>query len=314
MIQVVSVIIPVFNSEKYIEKCLKSLLLQTYNNLEILVIDDGSNDNSCGVVQKLQLVDQRIKLIYQKNQGVSSARNKGILMAKGQYIVFVDSDDYVEADYVETLLCLYEKEKCDMAISNYVINDDLILTQDHDLVEIFDSETAMINMLLANKFDSCVCCKLISAELAKTHLFREDLVIAEDLYFFYTIMQKSKRIAYINRIGYHYVQQENGGTINKLSEMKIRSMSVFEELLSDCTEKNIYEALISKYISTCFHLLSLDNSGINRRDIEMLKNIVKKYRKIAIFAKHIANKVRFACLISIFSFDLIKKLLQIQRR
>ena len=86
MIQVVSVIIPVFNSEKYIEKCLKSLLLQTYNNLEILVIDDGSNDNSCGVVQKLQLVDQRIKLIYQKNQGVSSARNKGILMAKGSIL------------------------------------------------------------------------------------------------------------------------------------------------------------------------------------------------------------------------------------
>ena len=107
MIPIVSIIVPVFNSEKYIEKCLKSLLAQTYKDLEILVIDDGSKDNSSDVVRQLQLDDQRIKLICQENQGVSSARNKGIEMSKGQYIVFVDSDDYVESNYVETLLDLY---------------------------------------------------------------------------------------------------------------------------------------------------------------------------------------------------------------
>lgn len=185
MIPIVSIIVPVFNSEKYIEKCLKSLLAQTYKDLEILVIDDGSKDNSSDVVRQLQLDDQRIKLICQENQGVSSARNKGIEMSKGQYIVFVDSDDYVESNYVETLLDLYEEERGDVAISNYVINHDVIDVQDQDVVEKFDSKTAIINMLLANKFDSCVCCKLISAELAKSNLFRKDLVIAEDLYFYY---------------------------------------------------------------------------------------------------------------------------------
>ena len=307
MIPIVSIIVPVFNSEKYIEKCLKSLLAQTYKDLEILVIDDGSKDNSSDVVRQLQLDDQRIKLICQENQGVSSARNKGIEMSKGQYIVFVDSDDYVESNYVETLLDLYEEERGDVAISNYVINHDVIDVQDQDVVEKFDSKTA-----IANKFDSCVCCKLISAELAKSNLFRKDLVIAEDLYFYYTIMQKSNKIVYINRVGYHYVQHE-AGTINKLSESKIPSMSVFEEMLNDCNDKDIYEAIISKYISTCFHLLSLDNSGINCEDIKTLKSIVKKHRKTAILGKYITKKVRFACLISIFSFDLINKLLKIQR-
>ena len=146
MIPIVSIIVPVFNSEKYIEKCLKSLLAQTYKDLEILVIDDGSKDNSSDVVRQLQLDDQRIKLICQENQGVSSARNKGIEMSKGQYIVFVDSDDYVESNYVETLLDLYEEERGDVAISNYVINHDVIDVQDQDVVEKFDSKTAIINM------------------------------------------------------------------------------------------------------------------------------------------------------------------------
>ena len=95
----ISVIIPVYNCEKYIKKCIESILNQTYKDLEVIVIDDGSKDSSLNICNKLMKEDYRLTVIHQENQGVSSARNKGLENAQGEYIVFVDGDDWVEDIY-----------------------------------------------------------------------------------------------------------------------------------------------------------------------------------------------------------------------
>ena len=100
----VTVVVPVYNVEKYLKKCLDSLLSQTYHNIEIIVVNDGTTDKSLDIAKEVNSIDERVKIISQENQGLSEARNTGIRNAKGEYICFVDSDDFVHKDYVKLLL------------------------------------------------------------------------------------------------------------------------------------------------------------------------------------------------------------------
>ena len=111
----ISIIVPVYNVEKYVKKCILSLVRQTYKNIEILIIDDGTKDKSIDIIRNIK--DKRIRIIHQKNGGVSSARNNGLEHAKGEYIVFVDSDDFVAKDYIEYLYSLITLKDSDFAYS-----------------------------------------------------------------------------------------------------------------------------------------------------------------------------------------------------
>ena len=103
-LKLVSIIIPIYNSEKYLKKCIDSILEQKYNNLEIILINDGSTDNSGKICDSLAIEDKRIKVIHKLNEGVSIARNKGLEMAKGEYIFFIDSDDYIDENIIKDMI------------------------------------------------------------------------------------------------------------------------------------------------------------------------------------------------------------------
>ncbi|MDD4166851.1 MAG: glycosyltransferase family 2 protein [Endomicrobiaceae bacterium] len=121
----VSVIIPVYNAEPYLKQCLDSVLAQTFKNIEIIIINDCSNDNSSQIIEEYRKTDRRIiSISLQKNAGPGNARNEGIKAANGKYIVFIDSDDWVTEDYVETLYNSIEKHNCDMVSANFYIYDD----------------------------------------------------------------------------------------------------------------------------------------------------------------------------------------------
>ena len=106
----VSVIVPIYNVERYIDKCVRSLMLQDYGNIEIILVDDGSPDNSGRIIDELSKEDNRIIVIHKANGGVSTARNAGLLQATGEYVMFVDSDDWVEKDYVSYFLDIVQKD------------------------------------------------------------------------------------------------------------------------------------------------------------------------------------------------------------
>lgn len=116
----VSIIIPVYNTEKYLSRCLNSLVKQTLHDIEIICINDGSEDNSLSILENYASSDERIVLIDQKNQGQSVARNRGIEIARGKYIGFVDSDDWVDDNYFEKLYCAAENNNCDIAVAGII--------------------------------------------------------------------------------------------------------------------------------------------------------------------------------------------------
>lgn len=116
----ISIIIPVYNGEKYIERCILSASNQTYKNIEIMIIDDGSNDGTADIIEQMMQKDRRIKVIKKKNEGVSSARNCGIKKSTGDYIMFVDTDDYIENDYLRKMYDEIKKYDVDMVCSGYV--------------------------------------------------------------------------------------------------------------------------------------------------------------------------------------------------
>lgn len=120
MDSLISIIVPVYNTENYLEKCLYSLVNQTYKNIEIIIVDDGSPDNSMNIIQKFVLADNRVKVISQKNQGLSGARNTGMNNANGDYIMFIDSDDWIEIDTCEKAINASEKYNADVVFWSYI--------------------------------------------------------------------------------------------------------------------------------------------------------------------------------------------------
>ena len=132
----ISIIVPIYNSENYIKKCLDSILAQTYSNLEVILIDDGSTDNSYNICKDYQKKDNRIVLLQQKNAGVSRARNHGLEVAKGEYIGFVDSDDYIEPEMYEILLNSIIESNSKIAICNYYYEN-----EDSKEIKNFQSES-----------------------------------------------------------------------------------------------------------------------------------------------------------------------------
>lgn len=154
----ITVIIPCYKVEQYLPKCINSVLTQTYTNLEIILVDDGSPDNCGNICDNYAQKDSRIKVIHKTNGGLSDARNKGIDIAHGEYITFIDSDDYVSNDYIEVLYNLLKENNAQMSIClPYCIsemNETIIRINNKNKKIIFNSEEALISMFYQKDFDT----------------------------------------------------------------------------------------------------------------------------------------------------------------
>ena len=190
--ELVSIIIPVYNVEKYIDQCLNNIINQTYFNIEIVIINDGSTDNSYNICQKYVLQDPRVILLSQENKGVSSARNKGILCSRGEYITFVDSDDYIELNYIECLINAIE-EDIDMVSICFNSRDGYfpgLITNQVQMAKLFTAFGYTWGKLIRRK-----CIK---------ELFNVQLNFAEDFIFYISLLKNLRSILIINYNGYHY--------------------------------------------------------------------------------------------------------------
>lgn len=206
----ISVIIPVYNVEKYLPRCLDSVINQTYRNLEIICVNDCSTDNSLDVIKEYEKKDERIKLIIRKqNGGLSAARNTGLNNATGEYLYFLDSDDWIDLDYIEQMLKIANKE-----------NTDII--QNLNIEEIFENGSAKKYPLQINKtgFIDSVIALNKTPVMAVMHLFRTDFIkkynlkfpegfIHEDIYFHHITKSKTNKIFIFKGSNYHYFQRNN---------------------------------------------------------------------------------------------------------
>lgn len=209
----VSVIIPIYKTEEYLEKCLDSVCGQTYSNLEIILIDDGSPDDSERIYKEYEKKDKRIKLIVQNNAGLSAARNAGLNVAAGKYISFVDSDDWIDLNTYEVLINIMEKENLDLLCFDYYLSE-----KGREFPRSKESEEVLMNkkeffltMLIEDEIENYSCTKIYKKELFETIWFPLGKSY-EDIATTYKLFLKSNRIAHYRMPLYHYYQRDDSIT------------------------------------------------------------------------------------------------------
>lgn len=209
----ISIIIPIYNVENYLRQCLDSIVAQTYQNFECILINDGSPDNSSDICREYVSKDSRFKYFEKDNGGVSSARNLGIEHSKGEYITFIDSDDWVDSDYLEALYTTLLEEGADITVSTYKqfnINDNCFylhaFQRGYDK-KIFTGPELIDNLQLLSSFDhsyGSVCGKLVKSVRVENIRFNEETTLGEDMEFWYKLFLISDKIVYINKDTYIY--------------------------------------------------------------------------------------------------------------
>lgn len=208
----ISIIIPCFNAEKTLEKCLKSVVQQSYANLEIIIIDDGSTDETSLIYNKFQSNDERILVLKQQNSGVSKARNTGVKAATGDYICFVDSDDWAELNYCSELYSLLVGENADISIVEASYEDEngnVLCSKPISDEKIFDGNRALVLLLEDQEIQSHPWGKLFKADLLKNVHFPENLKCFEDYSTLFKIFNKAVKVVKSNEKLYHYIQRED---------------------------------------------------------------------------------------------------------
>lgn len=213
----ISIIVPVYNVEKYLERCINSITNQTYKNIEIILVDDGSKDNSGKICDELKQKDSRIKVIHKENGGLSDARNAGLKIASGEYVGFVDSDDYIENDMFETMYNLTQKYNAEISIVSFyeLYKGKVIGVRDSKNLEELNKIDAIKELLIDTKIQSYAWNKLFKRELFEGIEFPTNKNF-EDIATTLLLFEKAKKVVLLEEPKYFYVRRDDSivGTRN----------------------------------------------------------------------------------------------------
>lgn len=253
--ELISIIVPVYNIEAYLPKCLETIAAQTYNNLEIIVIDDGSTDNSGNICDAFAEKDDRAIVIHQFNQGQWMARNTGKTIAHGKYIMFVDGDDYLHLDAVKLLyFAIRQNNDYGLAFANYKVtyqsNEDIINRIDYQQLE-WTQYDLMSKLLIDYSVERSlkpVWNKLYKRELIDNYFF-QPYPIAEDFDFNIRVFMQIPKAIYIRQVLYFYYQRQNS-SMNKLESPRLYDQCRLQLLICNLknlpTDKTEYRPLLLK--------------------------------------------------------------------
>lgn len=276
--ELISIIVPVYNSEKYIEKCIKSLVNQSLNNIEIILIDDGSSDSSLNICKREAKYDNRIRVITQKNLGVSEARNKGIGIARGKYIMFCDSDDFVESNWCEEHYNIIKNNENSLIISGYSIIN--LRNNKINIKKIFLEEKSISKLdksgfwnLYRNNLTNSPCNKIYDIKKIKENniMFDPSLSLGEDLLFNLDYIRNVENIIVINKQLYNYTIRDRESLDNKYykdlfeiyNRLYILIYKYMEEFNVDlkAEEKSFYKSYLYMLLRVLKNTLSKKNKN-----------------------------------------------------
>lgn len=241
----ISIIIPVFNAEKYINRCIKSVVDQSYSELEIIVVNDGSIDNSLFICELLATQDRRIKVISQDNGGVSKARNTGLRLAKGEYVMFLDSDDYMLPEMCKTMLDVLHKKQADCVICGIQEPEGGLWcpqkSMDYSTLEDFKKD--FIYQLNTELLSPCWN-KIFKRQLI-TNLFNEDISFGEDLIFDLEYLSNCTRLSFITTPLVYHEKQVAGSLVTKTGFRRLMDIeNIHKTIMQFIGEKNLLEIYI----------------------------------------------------------------------
>lgn len=322
----ISIIVPVFNAQNYIEKCIKSIICQTYIDWELLLVDDGSTDSSYEICKKY--INKKINVFHKNNGGVSSARNYGLKKSKGDYIVFIDADDYVDKNYLKNL---YDNIRDnDLVVSGYkeVYSNGKVNKRNF-------GKKDMTMEYIKNKFDELYLSNFLNSPFNKLYkkslincTFNENQILGEDLLFNLQYIKNCKHIISINNTDYNYVINNTSATNKYNSKAIYNLLFIKKELENMCKKMNYYEngsinEIFLKNICGCIQLLLESDNKYNYK-VNELKSIkyeiknqniyISKANNLSTLQKIIYYLFRKDYLLFLYLFINIRKIFKLTYR
>lgn len=298
MSEKVSIIIPIYNVENWLDECIDSVVGQTYKNLEIILVDDGSTDKSGRICDEWKEKDGRISVVHKKNGGLSSARNAGLDIFTGMYVTFLDSDDYIELNTIEEMLKCMKEQEADIVscAMNKIINGEIVQSRD-----INEERTYLQKDLLDGFYYyrdglcGSVCDKLFKADFFESLRFPEGLN-SEDYYVLFNIYLRTKKMFYNNQCFYNYRIRENSiCTTYEITEHSFDKIKISDKI-KQLTEKEIPEriddAKAYQVISRFYVYCEIIPRKYNRKEKLEWKRDLTKYKKFVMKNKKIERKFK----------------------
>lgn len=309
----ISVIVPIYNMEKYLNKCVDSILNQTYSNLEIILVDDGSTDLSPKICDEYLKLDDRIKVFHKKNGGLSDAKNFGLKKANGKYVGFVDSDDWIDKNMYEEMYYKLKNTKSNIVIcGRYVEYENGERNEWYNKNEmVMDNEQSLIYLNSFYNFDMSSCDKLCEKTLFENIEFPYGKK-CEDAYTTYLLFAKADRVAYIPKCFYHYFQRS--GSISRNEKINMDYIYAAAQQVDFFAKE--YPHL--KYIAETnyiFAVKSIFQVSIERKlqltdEFNIKKKEAKKYYKSVLNNKYISIKKKITYILFAYFLVLYKMLLK----
>lgn len=318
-----SIVVPVFNVEKWIDRCLRSILVQSFSNYELIIVNDGSTDSSLKICENYSKNDSRIVLLSKKNGGLSDARNYGLRYAKGDYVVFIDSDDFIEKNYLEKLLTTIKSDNSDIAICGFYLTDsmgnklsewsaskqlnfsvDKKIIKGRDLLYYLYQESGWVNVPAWNKIYKRT---LLGNTPFKKGIFFEDSALIHHL------VWNRDRISVIHQPLYNYVQRDNSILNSPVNLKKIKDRdfySVDRIKFFRIKDSELYRLSVNAYRKWIIGLIAdHDDLLSNTRLIQYFTRQFRKYRKVPAFD----NKEQVKQLVGCVSITLLIKIIGLKR-
>lgn len=307
--KLISVIVPVYNVEAYVERCIQSVLKQDYENLEIILIDDGSTDNSGLICDKLAKQDSRIIVVHKRNEGLGPARNTGMEICRGEYIFFVDSDDYIFPNIISLLYQACIKYNAEIATCGYKSGKKYYYTMHKNLI--MNGKEATIKMFVSNDIDANAVCKLYKRELFSGIYYPN--CAYEVVPITYKVLLRAKQIVHIGECGYYIEKRAGSITAGKFGKNNLLYIEMAERVWKLMKkdkelEKAAYIFYLNAIISMAEKAQELNVVKTTREYSEVMNRFKSEFRNI-IWNKYIVMRKKcIALMIQLKMYAIVKKI------
>lgn len=305
----VSVIVPVYNVEKYLRKCLDSIINQTYKDIEIILVDDGSIDKSGKICDEYKKQDRRIKVLHQKNSGVSYARLNGFNISQGKYITFVDPDDYLDLQAIEVMVSFIEKENVDLVVCQVKevygkilkfikIRPQIGYYNKNDIIDLLKTKVLYDKKTKIAGINLCIWAKLIKRDFVKNSLVEGlNIIYAEDQIILIALLYKIKSMYVIPNYLYYYNCSRQGQVSKSYNEKTWNNLEIYlRKIISIDKNKFLVMQIDNRIMISIVSFLFIALENKNKDVILMLKNNTKLLKEINFNRLSLKNKFKYILL------------------
>ena len=302
----ISVIVPVYNVAQYLEKSIASIQQQTYQNLEIILVDDGATDESGRLCEQIAEQDERVLVYHKENEGLSQARNDGLKQVHGDYVIFIDSDDYIHSEMIASLYQQLVKEDADVSscgVMNVYANSESPQTENQDDYFVCDTETFLREYLIGEKIPGTICNKLIKKEIAAQLTFPKGLIY-EDAYYHFDLIKVAKKYVVNTKPYYYSFHRGDSITTKPYAEKDLAYIDIYQKFYTEVVKEypNLTEVAFFRLAYAHFFILDkmlLDDNFKGFKDYPRIYGYLKKHA-FAIFKNTIFRKGRRISALALF--------------